>query len=247
MLDFITAGGFLMIPIVLSSILALIVIGNLFLTLQRKKVLPDGLTNQARKLALSGKMTEAHIEQVRDASLLGKVLAAGLESAGSPRHLMKENIEETGRHVIHSMDKYMTTLGTIAAIAPLLGLLGTVVGMISVFSVITVQGVGSPTELAGGISQALITTAAGISVAVPALIFHRYFRGKINDYAVEMEKEAIKLVDAVSTPRRPATMPNQAPNQNAAPARQSAQPQLQPQQRPSINPNAQQVRGGRVA
>ena len=133
MLDFITAGGFLIIPIILSSIIALIVIGNLFLTLQRKKVLPEGLTEKSRKLALSGKMTEAHIEQVRGSSLLGKVLAAGLDSVGSPRHIMKENIEETGRHVIHSMDKYMTTLGTIAAIAPLLGLLGTVVGMISVF------------------------------------------------------------------------------------------------------------------
>jgi biopolymer transport protein ExbB len=230
MFDFITAGGFLMLPIILSSILAVVVIVNLFLTLQRKKVIPENASNMARKLALSGKMTEAHIEQVRQGSLLGEVLAAGLESVGSPRHLMKENIEETGRHVIHSMDKYMTTLGTIAAIAPLLGLLGTVVGMISVFSVITSQGVGNPTELAGGISQALITTAAGISVAVPALVFHRYFRGKINDYAVEMEKEAIKLVDAVSAPRKAAPIPTAG----ATP-------------RPSMNPNAQKVRGGRVA
>jgi biopolymer transport protein ExbB len=230
MFDFITAGGFLMLPIILSSILAVVVIVNLFLTLQRKKVIPENASDMARKLALSGKMTEAHIEQVRQGSLLGQVLAAGLESVGSPRHLMKENIEETGRHVIHSMDKYMTTLGTIAAIAPLLGLLGTVVGMISVFSVITSQGVGNPAELAGGISQALITTAAGISVAVPALVFHRFFRGKINDYAVEMEKEAIKLVDAVSAPRKAAPMPTAG----AAP-------------RPAMNPNAQKVRGGRVA
>jgi len=230
MFDFITAGGFLMLPIMLSSILAVVVIVNLFLTLQRKKVIPENTSDMARKLALSGKMTEAHIEQVRQGSLLGQVLAAGLESVGSPRHLMKENIEETGRHVIHSMDKYMTTLGTIAAIAPLLGLLGTVVGMISVFSVITSQGVGNPTELAGGISQALITTAAGISVAVPALVFHRYFRGKIDDYAVEMEKEAIKLVDVVSAPRKTA----QIPTAGAA-------------TRPSMKPNAQKVRGGRVA
>ena len=104
------------------------------------------------------------------------------------------------------------------------------------FSVITAQGVGSPTELAGGISQALITTAAGISVAVPALIFHRYFRGKINDYAVEMEKEAIKLVDAVSGPRRPAQMTSQ---QQAAHSAQA--------QRKAIQQNAQKVRGGRVA
>ena len=149
---------------------------------------------------------------MRDSSLLGRVLATGLENAQLPRHALKESIEETGRHVIHAMDKYMTTLGTVAAIAPLLGLLGTVVGMINVFSVITSQGVGSPTELAGGISQALITTAAGISVAVPALIFHRYFRGKINDYAIEMEKETMKLIETInrksSAPSAPASVAN---------------------------------------
>ena len=109
---------------------------------------------------------------------------------------MKEAIEESGRHVVHAMDKFMTTLGTVAAIAPLLGLLGTVVGMISVFSVITAQGVGSPTELAGGISQALLTTAFGIGIAVPALIAHRYFRGLITDYAIEMERESMRLLGA---------------------------------------------------
>ncbi len=237
MFEYILAGGFLMIPIVISSIIALVIIGNLFLSLKREKVLPEGLTNQARKLALSGKMTEAHIDQVREGSLLGRVLASGLESVGSPRHLIKENIEETGRHVVHSMDKYMTTLGTIAAIAPLLGLLGTVVGMISVFSVITAQGVGSPRDLAGGISQALVTTAAGITVAVIALIAHRYYRSKINDYAVEMEKETIKLVDTVSTPR--ASSPALKVTSPA-----TAQAQARAAQ---MNPNARKVRGGKVA
>ena len=137
--------------------------------------------------------------------MLGRVLASGLENIGQPRHVIKENIEESGRHVIHSMEKYMTTLGTIAAIAPLLGLLGTVIGMIDVFSVITAQGVGSPTELAGGISKALVTTAFGITIAVPALIFHRYFRGKITDYAIEMEKEAIKILTIAAAPQRRVT------------------------------------------
>ena len=199
MIEFIKAGGVMIIPLIISSVIAMVVILNLFLTLKRSKVMPDGIADTARKLAVSGKATPAHIQQIREGSILGRVLATGLESIGQPRHVIKENIEESGRHVIHSMDKYMTTLGTIAAIAPLLGLLGTVVGMISVFSVITAQGVGSPTELAGGISQALVTTAFGISIAVPALIFHRYYRGKINDYAVEMEKEAINLLSAVST------------------------------------------------
>lgn len=201
MLEFIKAGGVMIIPLILSSVIAMVVILNLFLTLKKSKVFPEGLASKVRKLALSGKVKSGHIKQIREGSMLGRVLATALESLGQPRHIMKENVEESGRHVIHSMDKYMTTLGTIAAIAPLLGLLGTVVGMISVFSVITAQGVGSPTELAGGISQALVTTAFGITIAVPALIFHRYFRGRINDYAIDMEKEAISLLNTVSQKR----------------------------------------------
>ena len=217
MFEFIIAGGMLIIPIILISIIAMAIIAALFISLSEKKVIPDGTTNIARKLALSGRTTPAQINKLRENSLLGRVLATGLENAHLPRHALRESIEETGRHVIHAMDKYMTTLGTIAAIAPLLGLLGTVVGMINVFSVITSQGVGSPTELAGGISQALITTAAGISVAVPALIFHRYFRGKINDYAIEMEKETMKLIDTINRKgSTPSASANAAPNPSAA-------------------------------
>jgi len=229
--DFIGAMGVMAIPLVLSSIVAIVVVLNLFLTLKKSKVIPEGIAETAQKLAKSGKVTSAHVEKIRKGSLLGRVLATGLESLGQPRHVIKENIEESGRHVIHSMDKYMTTLGTIATIAPLLGLLGTVVGMIEVFSVITAQGVGSPTELAGGISKALLTTAAGIIIAVPALIFHRYFRGKINDYAVEMEKEAIKLISATQV-AKPAS---------ATPTRRSVAPQKQQQARRAVAPQ------GRVA
>ena len=203
--SFIGAMGIMSVPLVLSSVVAMVVILSLFLTLKKSKVMPDGLTEAAQKLARTGNVSKTNIEKIREGSLLGEVLASGLENIGQPRHVLKENIEESGRHVIHSMDKYMTTLGTIAAIAPLLGLLGTVIGMINVFSVITAQGVGSPTQLAGGISQALLTTAFGIGIAVPALIFHRYFRGKINDYAVEMEKESIKLLTVASAPLRRAT------------------------------------------
>ena len=203
---FITAGGWLMIPLVMSSLVAIAVILALFMTLKKNKVIPEGLSEKAQKLARSGKMNEGHIKQIRDGSLLGQVLASGLESIGQPRHIMRENIEESGRHAIHKMDKYMTTLGTIAAIAPLLGLLGTVVGMIVVFNEMLAQGgVGNPADLAGGISQALVTTAFGITIAVPALIFHRYFRGKINDFAIKMEREAIKLLEAVNVPGRRAT------------------------------------------
>lgn len=202
---FVQAGGWLMIPLILSSLVAIAVILALFINLKKSKVLPEGLAEKAQKLARSGKMTPAHIKQVRDGSLLGSVLAAGLDTVGQPRHLMKESIEESGRHATHKMDKYMTTLGTIAAIAPLLGLLGTVVGMIVVFNqMLQAGGVGNPADLAGGISQALVTTAFGISIAVPALIFHRYFRSKINDFAVDMEKEAVKLLEMVNVPSSPA-------------------------------------------
>jgi biopolymer transport protein ExbB len=240
MFEFITAGGLLIIPIILISIVAMAIIAALFLSLNDRKVMPDGTTNAARKLAISGRTTPAQINKLREDSLLGHVLATGLENAHLPRHVLKESIEETGRHVIHAMEKYMTTLGTIAAIAPLLGLLGTVVGMINVFSVITSQGVGSPTELAGGISQALITTAAGISVAVPALIFHRYFRGKINDYAIEMEKETMKLIDTIN--RKGATP---AAAQHPSAAVQAAKQKLMAQQK--ANAMAKQEAKGNLA
>jgi len=196
MSDILLKMGLMMIPLILSSIVAVVVILSLFLTLRKDKVLPAGLADNALQVAKTGKISKDQIEGVRETALLGQVLATGLENLGQPRHVMKEAIEESGRHVVHAMDKFMTTLGTVAAIAPLLGLLGTVVGMISVFSVITAQGVGSPTELAGGISQALLTTAFGIGIAVPALIAHRYFRGLITNYAIEMERESMRLLGA---------------------------------------------------
>ncbi len=206
--DFIGAMGMMSIPLIICSFVAIAAIVSLSLTLRKDKVIPEGIAATAQKLARSGKVTRAHIEKIREGSMLGRVLATGLESMNQPRHVMKENIEESGRHVAHLMDRFMIALGTIATIAPLLGLLGTVVGMIEVFAVITDKGVGSPTELAGGIKTALYTTAVGIVIAVISLIFHRYFRGKITDYAIEMEKAAIKLLSVAQAPtpavRRPA-------------------------------------------
>ncbi len=203
MFEFLKAGGFLILPILICSIVALAIVIERFFTLKARNIVPENVINKAHKLAASGNIPSKNdIQNIRNSSLVGKVLAAGLESSQSPRHIMKENLEETGRHVAHEMDRYMTALGTIAAVTPLLGLLGTVVGMIEVFSVITNSGVGSPKDLAGGISTALITTAAGISVAVPALIFHRYFKGKTNDYVIRMEQEALKLVEYASDKHR---------------------------------------------
>ena len=204
MIEFIKSGGFLVLPILISSVLALAIIIERFISLNARRIVPENIIRKAHQIALE-KNPAAHpdLASIRESSLVGKVLAAGLQNSGQPRHIMKENLEETGRHAAHEMEKYMTALGTIAAVTPLLGLLGTVIGMIEVFSVITALGVGSPTDLAGGISTALITTAAGISVAVPSLIFHRYFKGKINDYVVHMEQAALKLIELSAQSKKP--------------------------------------------
>jgi biopolymer transport protein ExbB len=195
--ELVKAGGWLMLPIIACSVVALAIIVERFWSLQRRKVIPRQLVVQIWQLIQAGQMTEERLRELRDGSALGRVLTAGLLNMGHSRDVMKEAIEETGRHVAHDLERFLNSLGTIAAITPLLGLLGTVVGMIQVFSVITDVGVGSPGELAGGISQALITTAAGISVAVPALIFHRYFRGRVDELVLEMEMESIKLVEVI--------------------------------------------------
>ncbi|HEX5788967.1 MAG TPA: MotA/TolQ/ExbB proton channel family protein, partial [Woeseiaceae bacterium] len=142
-------------------------------------------------------LDQKQIQSLHQGSALGQILAAGLINRDRQREVMKESIEDTGRHVVHELERYLETLGTIAAISPLLGLLGTVIGMVKVFSAITTHGVGNPLVLAGGIAEALITTAAGLTVAIPALIGYRYFRNRIDTLVVSMEKEAIKLVEAL--------------------------------------------------
>jgi biopolymer transport protein ExbB len=143
-------------------------------------------------------MDAERLKTLRQSSPLGRILAAGLGNAYHGRDVMKESIQEAAGHVVHDLERYLNTLGTIAAIAPLLGLLGTVVGMIKVFAEITTQGTGNASALAGGISEALITTAAGLlTVAIPALVMHRYFTGRIDGIVVELEQETIKLVDAL--------------------------------------------------
>ncbi|MFW5453212.1 MotA/TolQ/ExbB proton channel family protein [Thioalkalivibrio sulfidiphilus] len=204
MFELVKAGGWLMLPIIACSVVALAIIVERFWSLQQRRVNPRQLVVQIWQMIQAGQLTEDRLRQVRDGSPLGRVLAAGLINMGHTRDVMKEAIEETGRHVAHDLERFLNTLGTIAAITPLLGLLGTVVGMIQVFSVITDVGVGSPGELAGGISQALITTAAGISVAVPSLIFHRYFRGRVDELVLEMELESIKLVEVIHGEREAA-------------------------------------------
>jgi biopolymer transport protein ExbB len=196
-LEIILAGGWLMAPIILCSVLTLTIIVERFWTLQRKKVVPVGLGEQVQDWAARHELDRRHIEQLREESALGRVLAAALINRHRSRDLIKEAVEDTGRHVVHELERFLNTLGTIAGISPLLGLLGTVIGMIRVFSAILAHGVGNANVLAGGISEALITTAAGLTVAIPSFFFYRYFKGRVEEYVVSMEEQAIYLIEAI--------------------------------------------------
>ncbi len=201
MLELVIAGGWVMAAILACSVIALAIIGERLWALARRRVLPPHLVAQAWRWATSGQLDQAHLRSLRESSPLGRVLAAALVNRHHPREIMKEAVEDTGRHVAHELERYLNTLGTIAGISPLLGLLGTVLGMIKVFTTITTQGVGNPAALAGGISEALITTAAGLVVAIPSLMFYRYLRGRVDELVVRMEEEALKLVEALAGQR----------------------------------------------
>jgi biopolymer transport protein ExbB len=194
-LELVKAGGWLMLPIIACSIVALAIIIERLWSLQVRRVLPKNLVAQVWRWDKIHQLNDEHLKELQASSPLGSVLAAGIANRKQNREVMKESIEDTGRHVVHELERYLNTLGTIAAITPLLGLLGTVVGMIQVFATITTIGVGNPGALAGGISQALITTAAGMSVAIPTLMFYRYFRGKVRMLVLRMEQEAMGMVE----------------------------------------------------
>ena len=197
MLELVKSGGWLMAPIILCSIAAMAIVGERLWSLQRGRVVPEGLVDHVWQWARTGELTEERMQALREGSPLGRILASGLAGCDLGREIMKESIEEAGRHVAHDLERYLDTLGTIAAITPLLGLLGTVIGMIDVFAVVTAQGVGEPRVLAGGISEALVTTAAGLTVAIPALLFHRFLRGRVDELVVTMEQEALKMTRAL--------------------------------------------------
>ena len=201
---YIEAGGWLMIPILLCSVVAVAIIVERFWSLQSKKIAPLNLVAQVWQWYKANSLDESRIDALSSNSPLGRILAAGLMNRNHPREVMKESIEDTGRQVVHELERFLNSLGTIAAITPLLGLLGTVIGMIKVFTAIMSHGVGNPSVLAGGISEALITTAAGLFVAIPTLIFYRYFRGKVDSLVLRMEEEALKIVDVMHGDREPA-------------------------------------------
>jgi len=190
----IQAAGWPIWPLILASIIALALIFERLWSLRSSVVAPPGLVDRVLAEYRTAGATPELLAKTAAQGALGRILAAGLANVKAPRPVMKEAIEEVGRVVTHDLERFLTTLGTIAAMSPLLGLLGTVIGMIEIFGSQTSAG-SNPIQLAHGISIALYNTAMGIIVAVPALIFYRHFRSRIDDLVVEMEQQAIKLVD----------------------------------------------------
>lgn len=192
-------------PLLLCSIIALAIIAERFWSLQKRNVAPANLLQQVLDHEKANRVSEDLLKLLVKSSPLGRLFAVGLVNRDHGREIMKEAIEEEGSIVVHELDRYLNTLGTIAAITPLLGLLGTVIGMIQVFTSITpevmTQGIGDPTVLAAGISKALITTATGLAIGIPALMFHRYFKGKVHALTVAMEQQSVKLVEIIQGER----------------------------------------------
>ena len=219
MLELIRAGGWPMIPLLLLSAVALGIIVERFWSLRPTRVLPPGLGDEVLAWVARGKPLEpAHIDSLRSTSPLGALLASALDVRHRSREEVRERVEDVGRHLVHRMERFLNTLGTIASAGPLLGLFGTVVGMIEMFLGILDHGIGDASQLAGGIGKALVCTAAGMLVAIPALAFHRYFRGRIAGYIVDMEHEAIRLMDVLDAPPgSPAPAPAPTPARASTP------------------------------
>lgn len=190
-----------MIPIILCSIAAMAIIGERLWYLQKNRILPPELMPYIWQLHRENLLDDSAIRRVKTSSPLGRVLAAGLLNRKYGRDMMKTSIEEVGRQVTHELERYLNALGSIAAITPLLGLLGTVDGIIRVFSDIATGGMGDPTVLSRGISEALICTASGLTVAIPSLFFHRYFERVVDDHVVRMEEESLHLIDIMQGQR----------------------------------------------
>jgi len=201
MWEIVRAGGWVMWLIIPCSIIAVAITLERLWTLQDKRVLPRELPSKVWQLIETNQVNDKVIAALEQNSPLGRVLAAGLANRHRPREILMERLEDTGRHVVHELERFLNTLGTIAGVSPLLGLLGTVTGIIRAFNVIEAGGMGDPRALSGGIAEALICTVAGLFVAIPSLIFYRYFRGRVDGIVVEMEKHAIRMADALEAAR----------------------------------------------
>lgn len=196
-LDLLKAGGWTMVPIIICSLIAMGIILERFWSLRKDSILPKHLVAQVWTWIKNGQFDKSKMRDLKNSSALGEILTAGLLNHQFGREAMKASIDEAGRGIVIRLEKYLNTLGSIALVAPLLGLLGTVIGMIKVFTVIRLEGVGNADALAGGISEALITTAAGMAIAIPTLVLHRHFTRKVDELVTEMEQEALKMVDVL--------------------------------------------------
>jgi biopolymer transport protein ExbB len=197
MWEIVQAGGPMMWPIIFCSVMAMAIILERLWTLQGKRVMPPGLTAKVRLIVDDGQISEQLLQALANGSPLGRVLAVPLRHSHRPHAVIIERLQDTGRHVVLELERYLTTLGTIAAIAPLMGLLGTVSGIIKSFNAITIVGLGDPRALSGGIAEALICTAAGLGVAIPSLVAFRHLRSRVDRIAVAIEKDALLVADAV--------------------------------------------------
>jgi biopolymer transport protein ExbB len=200
-LALIEAAGWPIWPLIIASILALAIILERMYSLRSERVLPANLLDQTLANLRQHGVNPDLLRALATSSPLGRVLAAGVRNLGSSREVMKESLQETGRVVAHELERYLLTLGTIASLAPYMGLLGTVIGMVEIFGSQSPTG-GNPAMLAHGISVALYNTAFGLIVAIPSMIFYRYYRGRVDDLLVEMEQQAVRLVEIVHGERK---------------------------------------------
>ena len=198
MWEIVLAGGPFMWPIILCSVIAIAIVLERLWTLQLRRIVPPDLTRRIWQLVESGQVSDRVITALDSNSPLGKLLAVGLANRHRSRAVMMERLEDAGRHVTHDLDRFLNTLGTIATVAPLLGLLGTVAGIIKAFNALYAGGLGDPRALSGGIAQALLTTAAGLCVAIPSFVAFRYLRGRVDAIVIQMEKDVIQFADALS-------------------------------------------------
>lgn len=201
MFEIIKAGGWMMVPIIASGVVALAICMERCWALRESQIMPSNLLANIWSCIKNKQLDANKVREFKNGSPLGAILMAGVMNAKHGREIMKESIEETASHVVHELERFLNLLGTIAAAAPLLGLLGTVIGMIEMFSQMMASGHNTAEMFSGGVSTALVTTASGLVVAIPALFFHRYFTRRIDDIVVTMEQESLKLVEIMQGER----------------------------------------------
>lgn len=201
MFSIILAAGWPIWPLLFASIIAVALIIERLVALRRAKILPAGLLQRVIAEYRQGAVNEAMLVNLETQSPLGRVLSAGLRNVSSSREIMRDSIEEAGGVVAHELERYLTTLGTIASISPLMGLFGTVVGMIEIFGSQSPTG-SNPMQLAHGISVALYNTGFGLVIAIPGMIFWRHFRALVNGFVLEMQQQAVRLVEVLHGERK---------------------------------------------